>query len=168
MPGVSVRYDVAIMRSYTISRPEFGSFRLLLAATAFAALLSACAPNIIQRGNLPDPDLLSQVQPGVQTRNQVADLLGSPSSIATFGDEVWYYISSQTKTLAFYEPEVIDQKVIAITFDDAGKVKTIRAYGLEDAQAIDPVARTTPTGGREITFLEQLVGNLGRYAKPAE
>lgn len=146
-------------------RPEFGFFRHLVAATAFAVLLSACAPTIVQRGNLPDPELLSRIQPGLQTRNQVASLLGSPSSVATFGDEVWYYISSQTQTIAFYQPEVLDQKVVAIIFDDAGKVKTVRTYGLEDAQTIEPVARTTPTGGRAITILEQLVGNLGRFSK---
>ena len=162
-----MRYDVSIMKSYTISWPERACFRRLVVATAIATLLSACAPIIVQRGNLPDPELLSRVQPGVQSRNQVADLLGSPSSVATFGDEVWYYISSQTETLAFYEPEVTEQKVIAITFDSAGMVKTVRAYGLEDAQAIEPVARITPTGGRAITILEQLFGNLGRFNKPA-
>lgn len=154
------------MRSNTILRLDFGVLRQLLTASALAALLVACAPNITQRGNLPDPELLSRIQPGAQTRTQVADILGSPSSIATFGEEVWYYISSQTETLAFFEPEILDQKVIAIAFDDAGKVKTIRTYGLEDAQAIDPVSRTTPTGGREFTILEQLFGNLGRFSKP--
>ena len=142
--------------------------RLPLAATALAVLLSACAPNLVQRGNLPDPELLSRIQPGSQTRNQVADLLGSPSSIATFGDEVWYYISSQTQTIAFYEPEVLEQKVVAIAFDGDGRVKTVRTYGLEDAQEIEPVARITPTGGREITVLEQLIGNLGRFSKQGE
>ena len=142
--------------------------RLPLAATALAVLLSACAPDLVQRGNLPDPELLSRIQPGSQTRNQVADLLGSPSSIATFGDEVWYYISSQTQTIAFYEPEVLEQKVVAIAFDGDGRVKTVRTYGLEDAQEIEPVSRITPTGGREITVLEQLIGNLGRFSKQDE
>ena len=148
--------------------PGTGSFRLPLAATALAVLLSACAPNLVQRGNLPDPELLSRIQPGSQTRIQVANLLGSPSSIATFGDEVWYYISSQTQTIAFYAPEVLEQKVVAIAFDDDGRVKNVRTYGLEDAQEIEPVARITPTGGREITVLEQLIGNLGRFSKQDE
>ncbi len=160
-----MRYDVAIMRSNILPRLEFGVFRQLLGATALAALLVACAPNITQRGNLPDPELLSRIQPGSQTRSQVADILGSPSSIATFGEEIWYYISSQTETLAFYEPEVTEQKVIAITFDAAGMVKTVRAYGLEDAQKIEPVSRPPPTGGRKFTVFEQLFGNLGRFSK---
>jgi len=156
------------MKSNSMPRPGKGPLRLPLAATALAVLLSACAPNLVQRGNLPDPELLSRIQPGSQTRNQVADLLGSPSSIATFGDEVWYYISSQTQTIAFYEPEVLEQKVVAIAFDGDGRVKTVRTYGLEDAQEIEPVARITPTGGREITVLEQLIGNLGRFSKQGE
>ncbi len=162
-PGASVGYHVAIMKPGAMTQPKFGFS--LLAATALTVLLSACAPNIVQRGNLPAPELLTKIQPGVQSRNQVADILGSPSSVATFGEEVWYYISSQTETVAFYEPEIIELLVEAITFDDAGKVKNIRTYGLEDAQEIEPVARTTPTGGREITILEQLIGNLGRFSK---
>ncbi len=162
-PGASVGYHGTIMKTATMTQPKFGF--TLLAATALTVLLSACAPNIVQRGNLPAPELLTQIQPGVQTRNQIADMLGSPSSVAIFGEEVWYYISSQTETIAFYEPEIIEQQVVAITFDDAGKVKKIRTYGLEDAQEIEPVARITPTGGREITILEQFVGNLGRFSK---
>ena len=147
------------------SRPHIRVFRQFLAATALAAVLGACTPNIAQRGNLPDPELLSRIQPGSQTRNQVADILGSPSSIATFGEEVWYYISSQTETFAFYEPEILNQQVIAIAFDDAGRVKTVRTYGPEDAREIEPVSRVTPTGGREFTIFEQLFGNLGKFNK---
>ena len=153
------------MKTNSISSSGPSCIRRPLAAAALAVLLSACAPNIVQRGNLPDPELLSRIQPGSQTRNQVADILGSPSSVATFGEEIWYYISRQTQTIAFYEPEIIEQKVVAIAFDGDGRVKTIRTYGLEDAREIEPVARTTPTGGREITILEQLVGNLGRFSK---
>lgn len=164
MPGSSVGYVAAIMKSKITSRHEFGALRLFLTATALTIMVSACAPIIISRGNLPAPELLSTIQPGSHTRNQIADILGSPSSVATFDDEVWYYISSQTETFAFYEPILIDQQVIAISFDEAGKVKEVRRYGLDDARAIEPVDRTTPTGGREITVLEQLFGNIGKFS----
>ena len=134
-----------------------------IAATALVPLLVACAPITNQRGNLPDSELLSQIEPGEQSRDDVANILGSPTSIASFGGETWYYISSQTETIAFYEPEVVDQRVVAIAFDDDGMVASVRTYGLEDAQDIEPVARVTPTGGREMTFLEQLFGNIGRF-----
>ena len=138
--------------------------RRCISATALVLVLVACAPITNQRGNLPDPDLLSQIEPGAQSRDDIANLLGSPTNIASFGSETWYYISTQTETIAFYEPEVVDQRIVAIAFDDDGMVASVRTYGLDDARDIEPVARVTPTGGREMTFLEQLLGNIGRFA----
>ena len=134
-----------------------------IAAGTLAGLLVACSPIVTQRGNLPDPDLLSQLEPGEQSRRDVANLLGSPTSFNSFGDETWYYISSQIETIAFYEPDVTEQQVVAITFGEDGILAKVRTYGLDDARDIELVQRVTPTGGRKLTFLEQLVGNVGRF-----
>ncbi len=142
----------------------FNRARRCISATTLVLMLVACAPITNQRGNLPDPDLISQIEPGAQSRDDIANLLGSPTSIASFGSETWYYISTQTETIAFYEPEVVDQQIVAIAFDDDGMVASVRTYGLEDARDVEPVARVTPTGGRELTFLGQLIGNIGRFA----
>ncbi|MCH9020146.1 MAG: outer membrane protein assembly factor BamE [Proteobacteria bacterium] len=125
--------------------------------------LAACTATIDHRGNLPDPFVLQEIQPGATSRDEVATMLGSPSSVAAFGEETWYYISTETERLAFYEPEVLDQQVVAIAFDSAGVVKSIRQYGPEDAREIDLVDRKTRTGGRKLTFIQQLIGNLGRF-----
>ena len=129
---------------------------------------SACAPNVATRGNLPDPDKLAEIIPGEASRDDVADLLGSPSSAATFGEEVWYYIAARVETVAFSEPEVIDQQVVAIKFGEDGLVTAIDTYGMDDARAIEIVERVTPTSGQEITILQQLLGNIGRFAEKAE
>jgi hypothetical protein len=34
---------------------------------------------------------------------------------------------------------------------------------LEDGKEVTPVARATPAPGRELSFLEQLIGNLGKF-----
>ncbi len=135
-----------------------------LAALAATTAVGACTGIIDQRGNLPDPVALESLVPGKATRADVIQTLGSPSSAATFGDEVWYYIATRTKTFAFYKPEVIDQQVVAIAFDDKGRVRSIQRYGLDDARDVKIVERVTPTGGRKLTILQQLVGNLGRFA----
>jgi outer membrane protein assembly factor BamE (lipoprotein component of BamABCDE complex) len=139
--------------------------KLLAIAGALAMGLGACQPRIDTRGNLPDPDNVLKINPGIDGRDQVATLLGSPSSIATFDDDTWYYISRRTETLAFFEPEVVDQEVLMVKFDETGIVSDMKIYGLEDGQPIQPVERTTPTLGREMTILQQLIGNLGRFNK---
>lgn len=125
--------------------------------------LAACSPRVDTRGNLPDPETVLEVQPGIHDRTQVASILGSPSTVATFEDDTWYYVSRRTEQIAFFEPEVIDQQVLMVKFDQDGLVSDMKVYGIEDGRIIEPVERTTPTSGRELTVLQQIFGNLGRF-----
>ena len=136
---------------------------IFLAAGAITGMLAACSPPVETRGNLPDPELLAEIQPGIYSEEEVVDLLGTPSSIATFDNKTWYYISKQTKSFAFFEPEILDQQVVIIEFDDGGLVKNIRHYNLEDGQTLEMIDRTTPTRGRELTFFQQLIDNFGSF-----
>lgn len=142
-------------------RPRF--LRRALVASCLAAALSACSGVVDTRGNLPDPETVLEVQPGIHDRDQVATILGSPSTVATFEDDTWYYISRRTEQFAFLDPEVLDQQVLMVKFGEDGLVSDMKIYGLEDGQVIDPVDRTTPTSGRELTVLQQLLGNMGRF-----
>jgi outer membrane protein assembly factor BamE (lipoprotein component of BamABCDE complex) len=137
---------------------------LMLACAAVG--LSACGNTVQLRGNTPDPEDIAQIQPGVHSRQDVVDLLGSPSTVSTFQDRKWYYIGQKTQQVAFMKPEVLDRKVLVITFDDSGLVEATTNYTMADAQEIDPVDRVTPTEGRDLTLLQQLFGNVGKFTNP--
>jgi len=130
-----------------------------------AAGTSACASRVDTRGNLLDPDRVAEIRPGEQTREEVAEILGSPSSITPFGSDTWYYIAKRTETFAFFAPEVTERHVVMVKFAEDGKVADVGAFGLEAGEAVDPVDRKTPTHGNKMTVLEQLIGNLGRFRK---
>lgn len=130
---------------------------------ALAVLLAACAPRIDQRGNKPDEDQVVQINPGVDDKNRVAELIGTPSTISTFDDRTWYYISKRTETIGFLDPDVTDQQVLAITFSEEGVVDSMRIYGQEDGRTVAYVDRITPTEGKDLTVIQQLFGNLGRF-----
>ena len=138
----------------------------LLGAAGLVALFG-CTPTVEVRGYVPDDDLIGAITTGVDGPFEVEEKLGSPSSVATFGGTTWYYISKRTESLAFFEEEVLDQRVVAIKFDQAGLVKEIRHYGIEDGQIIEIADARTPTRGQELGFLEQLFGNIGRFNSPA-
>lgn len=137
--------------------------------TALAVVLllaaAACAPRQDYRGAAIDEDKIKLVQVGQSTEAQVGALLGSPSTISTFPDwgVTYYYISSETETVAFLAPELIEQQVLAISFDKDNRVKEVKRYGLKDGKQIAFIDRETPTRGKEMTVLEQLFGNLGRF-----
>lgn len=134
-----------------------------VAGALLALSLAACAASVDQRGYLPEPDKLAQIHPGTTTRDQVAKILGTPSSIGIFDDKQWYYISRRTKQVAFFDPDVLDQQVYIVNFDDKGVVKAIDHKDLKDGRTIAPAPGATPAPGRELTFLEQVLGNIGRF-----
>ena len=125
--------------------------------------LGACEGRLDTRGNLPDPERLAEIVPGQIRQEQVAEVLGSPSHIAAFGGETWYYVSQRTRTFAFFEPEVVDQRVVMVRFDEQGIVRAVDHMSLEDANAVALVERETPTTGTDFTILDQLLGNIGRF-----
>lgn len=138
-------------------------FRLFLVTVA-AAGLTACSPMIDTRGNMPPIETIATIQPGQTTRTQVAQLLGSPSSVGTFNDKTWYYIGRKTETVAFFAPEVTEQQVLVVKFDDAGVVRDLEKRGIEIAQEVSMTGRETPTAGHSLGFFEQLFGNIGRFS----
>ena len=110
------------------------ALRPVLLAGVLALALGACAQSVQVRGNIPDGEVVSKISPGVHTRIDIASLLGSPSTVSTFEDSKWYYIGQKTTQFAFFEPEVLERKVLVISFDAAGYVAGTRTYGLEDGQ----------------------------------
>jgi outer membrane protein assembly factor BamE (lipoprotein component of BamABCDE complex) len=135
----------------------------LLSCASVALALAACQPTIDQRGNLPDQSKVAEIEPGVTTKDMVSQILGTPSSVSTFSDRTWYYISRRTEQTAFFEPEVLDQQVVVVAFDEGGVVRDIHHLNLADSRPVDPTARETPSAGKELGFMEQLIGNLGKF-----
>ena len=141
-------------------------YRTLVAATLLAAS-AACTPIVEVRGNQPPPEQLALVKIGTSTREDVQALLGTPSNITPFGEESWHYISAITEREAFFEPVFKERKVTTVVFDRAGTVRAIDNRGMEDGKDVIPVGRETPTAGKEMNVLQQLMGNVGRFSKQA-
>lgn len=122
-----------------------------------AGFLLACTPVINQRGYLPDPLAEASIDIGTDTQTTIQKKLGDPSTRATFGSDVWYYIASVQKQVAFFNPTTESRSILAINFDKDGKVTGLHYYGLKDGHVVAFASRETPTRGREITFLQQLL-----------
>lgn len=133
------------------------------AAALVAAALAACAPIKHTHGYTPRAQQLEEIKVGLDTRDSVRNKLGRPSTLGALDDQDWLYISIRSESFAFFEPEVISQRVVMVSFDQDGVVRQVGDYGLEDGRVVDLVSRTTPTSGRELTILQQAFQNIGRY-----
>jgi len=135
------------------------------AVLAVTLLLGACAPRVETRGNAVRIEDVANIKIGTYTRNNVFEILGSPSSTSDFGDETWYYISQLTETTAFLAPVIKNRQIIKIKFDDKGIVTYADVVDTEQARIITPAKGETPTAGNSLSFIEQILSNLGRFNK---
>ncbi len=140
----------------------------LFVAVSLAGLSAACAPTIGSNGFQAIDAKPQDVVAGTDTKETVLAKLGSPSTTSTFEpDQVWYYISQTTEKYTYNLPKVSTRTVTEITFVPHGdQVASVRTLGLTDGEQIAMNRNETPTRGRELTVLEQLLGNVGRGQLP--
>jgi len=138
-------------------------FPLLLVLLVVSACSVVDAPKQL-RGNRVDADQLKELVPGTSTRADVTSLLGSPSSRATFDDNTWFYISETTRTRVGRTPGVLAQDVTVLTFDPAGVLRGVKRLNQDDRRDVSIVSRATPSPGSEASFLQQLLGNVGKFS----
>lgn len=140
-----------------------GFLRLSAAALLAAAAASACAPVQTYNGFLPDRNNqeIPDPQVGVDTRDSVVARFGSPSTTAVFDQAAWYYVSSVQESVAFYTPHITERRVMVVRFD-GDMVTSVERYGLERGRLVAYDGNETPTRGRELGLLEQLLGNVGQ------
>lgn len=140
-------------------------FRRAAYAIVAASLLStaACAPITSYSGFQAIESDPKDVKVGTDTKSTVRGRLGSPSATSTFDPNVWFYMNQVKQRVAFRKPTVIARNVTAITFNKENEqVQSVNNYTLKDGKVIAFNGRETPTRGRELTILEQLLGNVGR------
>jgi outer membrane protein assembly factor BamE (lipoprotein component of BamABCDE complex) len=132
-----------------------GAVAIVLASS----LLTACTgtTTVLHQGYVADEESLALTPVG-SSREQVLLALGTPSTTATFDNEVFYYISQKrVRRAAFLKPSLVEQQILAIYFGKDGTVSNKANYTMQDGRVFDTISRTTPTGGKDLTFLQQLL-----------
>lgn len=140
--------------------------KTILIATAVLGL-SACTPSTAVRGNLVEDFRLAEVKAGIDTQGDVMRKLGSPTTTAPFNDKVWYYLGQEMEKRGILDPDVKKERIVVVMFDDQGIVDSVQDL---DSRRLDVpyVREKTPTTGNEITVMQQLLGNVGKFNKAGE
>jgi outer membrane protein assembly factor BamE (lipoprotein component of BamABCDE complex) len=175
MRAERVRY--ATYREMTLFNANFKrniSAQALVGLLIASSVLGGCKSSeilspseTIQQGYVIDEQALAAVPVG-SSREQVLLSLGTPSTINTLdGSEVFYYISQTRKrSVAFQKAKLVDQRVMAVYFATDGTVSNIANYGLKDGKVFDFIKRVTPTGGKDLTFIGQVLSGVGKGGVP--
>ncbi len=141
----------------TLSALRIAVFVAALAATG------ACTAQFRNHGYIPPEDELSQIVVGIDTRDTVADVIGTPTASGVLNESGYYYIRSRVRTFGATRPQVIERQVLAISFDSAGVVTNLERFGLEDGQAVPLARRVTTSNTADISFIRRLLSNIGNF-----
>lgn len=136
---------------------------LLLLPLCSCAVTHIFAPQTARRGALMDTDALKQLVPGTSTRADVTSVLGSPTAHATFDDNTWIYYSAITASRIGRTPGIDSQNVLELKFDQGGVLRAITKLDQSDAREVAMAPGATPSPGSEASFMQQLLGNVGRF-----
>lgn len=126
-------------------------------------LCTACSSDLFieHNGNMPEQSRVDQLRLG-QSKQQVLDILGSPSAKTGLSDDHWIYMSSTVRRVAFLRPTELDREILAITFDD-NKVSKIETRTLEDGNNISIDTDETSAADRDDGFFKKYFGGVGTY-----
>lgn len=125
-------------------------------------LLTSCSKDLRISGFPFHPDRLDDISPSHSRKDDVKAALGSPSHIPAFHPDRWYYIYREVETIAFLQPETTKQTILAFDFYANDRLKDVYLYTVEDNLPVETIERITPSQGRGLTFLEQLLASGAR------
>ncbi len=134
----------------------------LLATGCLALLASACMPISRNHGFVTSKEAPGDIESGVDTKTTVLSKFGNPSLTGVFENNKWYYMSELREQLGYLRPQTKTRTITAVLFSDEGIVDDVSIYSIKDGRIISLVGRKTPTRGRELSIMQQLLGGVGR------
>ncbi len=138
------------------------SLASLGAIAVSAAALTACAPVTRYQGYQAVDEKPTAIKVGTDTQVTVRSAYGSPTATSSFDPNVWYYITQTSDQFGAYRPHIRTRDVVAVTFDkSSGLVTSVDTFNIANGRLIAFNGRETPTVGRELSVIEQLLGTVG-------
>jgi outer membrane protein assembly factor BamE (lipoprotein component of BamABCDE complex) len=113
-------------------------------------------------GYAPTDIELEEVIVGVNTRSDVEEIVGRPSTSGVLRDGAWYYVGSKIRRFGGRKPKEIERQVVAVSFDGNGLVSNVERFGLDRGEVVTLSRRVTESSVPNSTFVRQLLRNFGR------
>ena len=125
--------------------------------------VAACTPKKQTHGYMPIPSQVALLKPGVSTKAQVVDLIGTPAFINDFADNRWNYVAFRTEQIGFEKPDIVDYEVLQLIFGKDQVLQSLQQGDRDTLIAVQYDEEATPASGREMGLMEQFLGNIGKF-----
>ena len=96
-------------------------------------------------------------------KNDIREILGSPSTISKFDNDMWIYIErkqTQSKLKNLGKMKIYKNNVLVLEIDNYGILKSKQFYNKEDMKNIDIVQTTTEAGFKKNSFVYDFMSSM--------
>ena len=124
--------------------------------------LNSCGLKVVENhGQIYEKNTnFKDLQVGKTTKNEIVELLGSPSTTSNFDDEQsWIYISSQFKKFIFLDGSNTDQKILILSFNQ-NTLKNKELLSKNDINNIEYEETLTDSRGKKVNWIKDFFSNL--------
>ena len=121
-----------------------------------------CSKIVEQNGVPTNDEIFQQLNIGKSTKSKVKKILGEPLMIDYQSVETWIYFSQKIEKFAFFEPKLSSRKVI-LSFKNNILIKK-ETFSQKDSKIIEISTKKVISGGRKLTVLQQIFGNIGNFS----
>jgi len=131
----------------------------------FCLCVAGCGLETYQSGDLPATKRLESIKVG-DSKDKVLRVLGTPNYTSTKAegtDDLMIYAQTNKSSRLFFNPKATNQDVYLFVFNEKGVVSETKHLTLDDAKKVAYESKTTPVEGKNLSVLEQLAENFGRY-----
>jgi len=122
---------------------------------------SGCKKTVHTHGQILSEKQLNALQIGKDDRRKVMRTLGSPSTVSTFGDKTWYYLTEITVDDPLKPNQLQTRKVVVVRFNESGKLAAVETKDKTNARDIKINERATKTQGQSLGVVDQVIENIG-------
>jgi outer membrane protein assembly factor BamE (lipoprotein component of BamABCDE complex) len=133
---------------------------------AISLILSGCKTLDI-RGQYVDDATLKRVENTRASKSEVENILGTPMMIPDYSPDTWYYVQRIVAKKAWFNPKVVEQRVVKVTFDNNYYLKEVIVLA-DSHKDINIIGQYTKAHGTELNPIQKFVKNIGRFNKATE
>lgn len=128
----------------------------------FLLTISGCQ-SIDVRGQFVSDSAIEQVNIKKPNQKELIAMIGTPTYVPDYSQNTWYYIQRSLARKAWFDPKVVQQRIVKVTF--AKNKRVCEAVLLKNSQneAIVVNSAFTKTHGTEQSSIQKFVKNIGRF-----
>ena len=140
--------------------------KLLILATS-TLILSGCQ-TIDIRGQYVENNAIEKLETRTLNKEEVVELIGTPTLIPDYSPDTWYYVQRSLARRAWFEPKVIEQRIVEVKFNNADIVEEVVIRNNSQIDGMKGTTEFTQVYGTEANGVQKFVRNIGRFNKTTD